>query len=76
MASKTNIRKGHRAYVTKTLNDLAGELQGGYPDEAQLLIYKTAISEKMERLKGLDDEILETLTEEADIMAEIEQKET
>ena len=72
MASKTNIRKGHRAYVTKTLNDLAGELQGGYPDETQLLIYKTAISEKMERLKGLDDEILETLTEEADIMAEID----
>ena len=72
MASKTNIRKGHRAYVTKTLNDLEGELQRGYPDETQLLIYKTAIAEKMERLQGLDNEILETLTEEVDITAEID----
>ena len=72
MATKPNIRKGHRAFVTKTKTDVQKELRGDEPDELLLRSLQTTLTEKMERLKILDEEILETLTEEADILAEIE----
>ena len=47
-------------------------MRGDEPDELILHSLQSTLVEKMERLKVLDDEILEGLTEEAEILAEID----
>ncbi len=73
MASKINVRKGHRAFVTKTIADLETQLRDVEPDEDSIRALQTTLSEKMETLRILDDEILGTLEEEGPIANEIEQ---
>ena len=63
MASKVNIRKGHRAYVTKSLQELADELLKN-DDDQDVFVFQsllTTLKEKLVRLEELDDEVLGTL---------------
>ena len=72
MANKVNQRKGHRAYVTKTLKEVETLLATDEPDEATLLSFQSSLTEKMDTLCNLDDEILGTIEQDEQIAAEIE----
>ena len=71
-ASGVNRRKGHRAYVTKTINKVK-ELLDDYNEinNSRLLTYKTSLNEKCNVLDVLDEEILSLLTEDHAIEDEI-----
>ena len=69
---KVNQRKGHRAFVTKTIGEVNTELELEEPDEENLQSLQKSLSEKIETLSILDDEILETLEQETEINNEID----
>ena len=70
--AKVNQRKGHRAYVTRTMNvarDLVRDFHDA--DQSRLLSLRQSLVEKLDVLKGLDEEILGELTDEDEIEVEI-----
>ena len=74
LAKKKSIRKGHRGSAVRVVNQV-DEIVGGGPDLAKLAQLKLSLTEKLETLNRLDQEILE-LTEEDNISTEIEQADT
>jgi hypothetical protein len=69
MASAVNVRKGHRADVTRRLGLLPAVLVEG--DEARLSSFRAVLQEKLVRLQALDERILEEITDEEAIGVEI-----
>ena len=69
MAAVGNIRKGHRADVTRRLGRLADLLEEG--DEVQLQSTKSVLQDKLLRLRGLDEQILEKIDDKLLIEREI-----
>ena len=55
---KVNQRKGHRAFVTKTVDEVKNIIEAGNVDEEKLLSLQQILEEKVETLSSLDDEIL------------------
>ena len=72
MTSNVNQRKGHRAFATKTIGEVVTALAAETPDEDQVRVLQKTLLEKLETLNLLDGEILDTLTEEDAINAEID----
>ena len=81
LVKKRRIRAGHKAIITKRLSEVKGiletvERETGEPDLVKLAQLKMALTEKLEVLKQLDNEILDLLESEEDITHEIEQSDT
>ena len=57
---------------TRTIAAVCIELTNGNPDADTLQSLRSSLSEKLDTLKLLDDEILESLTEETAIGEEID----
>ena len=84
LVKKRRIRAGHKAVITKRLSEVKGILETverepgepGEPDLVKLAQLKMALTEKLEVLKQLDNEILDLLESEEDITREIEQSDT
>lgn len=76
LTRKRRIRAGHRGSATKILQKVDGLMAGAGPgdtiDTLKLAQLNLSLQEKLETLKQLDNEILE-LTEEGDLVNEIEQ---
>ena len=70
-ASAVNKRKGHRAYVTKTLKKVE-DLLKDYSEvsASRVMTYRKSLVEKIEVLSGFDELII-GMTEEADIEEEM-----
>lgn len=78
LARKKRIWAGHRGSTTKIVNQvntLTAREPEGPPDRTTLAQLKLMLKEKLETLKGLDEEILE-LTLEAKLDEEVEQADT
>jgi len=75
LAKKRSIRKGHRGSAARVVNQVDEIVGEGEPDLAKLAQLKLSLTEKLETLNRLDQEILE-LTEEDNISTEIEQADT
>ena len=73
--AKIRQRKGHRGYVTKTINT-AKELLSKIPlrseDRIKLETIKTSLTEKIEVLKTLDSVIVENIDDDELVAEEIE----
>ena len=70
-ALKINQRKGHRAFVTKIINKVRTLVTADEINEEKLFSFQQSLTEKLQTLSVLDDEILETFAEE-DIITEID----
>ena len=57
LAKKKSIRKGHRGSAVRVVNQV-DEIVGGGPDLAKLAQLKLSLTEKLETLNRLDQEIL------------------
>ena len=70
--TKVNQRKGHRSYVTRISGRVDAHLQN-FSDEKRddLSAWRVVLFEKLEVLAKFDDEIVEYLSEEDDLEAEI-----
>ena len=68
-----NGRKGHRTYVSKTLNS-AEDILKEYDksQEEKLLFYKDILVEKLDTLQDLDDKIAELTDDEKALEEEID----
>ncbi len=78
LARKKRIRAGHRGSTTRVLTQvdtLTTSDTEGAPDRTKLAQLKLTLTEKLETLRCLDEEILE-LAEEGDLEGEIEQADT
>ena len=65
LKKKRKIREGHKGYVTTTLEKVKALLDEFEPPLAnQLRTYRIALTEKLNVLGALDDEILALITEE------------
>ena len=72
LKTKLNIRKGHRGYVTRVLNEVNGMLgafNGEYVDEIRGK--RAVLTEKLCVLEQLDNEIMSYLSEEDAIEEEV-----
>ena len=77
MAELTNKKKqrgGHRSYVTKIINRVNETLENYDPSkEIKLKQHKIVLVERLTTLQTLDDQILELITQDADIEKEIDE---
>ena len=77
MAELTNKKKqrgGHRSYVTKIINRVNETLENYDPSkEINLKQHKIVSVERLTTLQTLDDQILELITQDADIEKEIDE---
>ena len=73
--AKKSIRKGRIGSAVRVVNQVDEIVGEGGPDLAKLAQLKLSLTEKLETLNRLDQEILE-LTEEDNISTEIEQADT
>jgi len=74
LTRKRQIRAGHRGVVTKRLGEVKAIVEApGSPERLDLERYIAICHEKLGILHQLDREILDLLTEEADILREIAQ---
>ena len=73
LAHKNKMRAGHRASATKMIGQVYEALVDTEINLSRLKQQKTVIEEKMNLLWRLDEEILDSLTEEEEIVEEIEQ---
>ena len=64
LARRRRIRAGHRASATRILGQIASTLAETPHNADRLSLLKLTLSEKLETLKGLDAEIIETTPEE------------
>ena len=65
--SDVNKRKGHRAYVTKTINTAKTLLdENDEKHKNKLLSFKTSLGSKLSLLQDFDERILEEITESND----------
>ena len=74
LTKKTRPRKGHRAYVTKQLSKVKEIVSNFNPDDVTALTQlKLTLTEKIETISRLDEQILELTEEEDAIEREIEE---
>ena len=77
MAELTNKKKQrgcHRSYVTKIINRVNETLENYDPSkEIKLKQHKIVLVERLTMLQALDDQILELITQDADIEKEIDE---
>jgi len=73
LAHKNMMRAGHRASATKMIGQVYEALVETEINLSRLKQQKTVIEEKMNLLRRLHEEILDSLTEEEEIVEEIEQ---
>ena len=70
--AEVNQRKGHRAYVTRMMNAAMNLVRYfHHAEQSRLLSLRQSLVEKLDILKGLDEEILGDMTEEGEIEVEI-----
>ena len=67
-----NIRRGHRGFVTKLINSATSLLENfDEHDRFKLMGTKTSLSDKLQILETLNEQIFSTLKEEGEITREI-----
>ena len=64
LARRRKIRSGHKGSGTRTLGQITSALAETPPNADRLSLLKLTLSEKLETLKGLDAEIIESTPEE------------
>ena len=65
--AKVKQRKGHRAYVKRTMNAAMNLVRDfHYAEQSRLLSFRQSLVEKLDVLNGLDKEILGDMTKEGD----------
>ena len=70
---KKRVRAGHRSSATKMIGQIEEALEVTETNLSMLRQKRTALEEKLELLRQLDEEIMDALTEEDDFTEEIEQ---
>ena len=70
-AKKKKIRQGHRAYIVKIIGNVSG-IVGEYDPSQEVRLLDVTLQEKLNSLKTLDEEILESIEEDGDVEEEIE----
>ena len=74
LGNKKKQRGGHRSYVTKIINRVNETLENyDSSNEITLKQQKVILEERLATLQTLDDQILEMITEEAEIEKEIDE---
>ena len=71
-SKKKKIRGGHRAHLTKLLNEIKSKIPNAEAEKDRLLTLKSCVERKASTLSGLDEEILEELDDEAMMVEVIE----
>ena len=72
LAKKKHVRAGHRGSTTRSVQHAEEELRSARPDVDKLSQLKLTLKEKLDVLKHLDEEILDSMSEADEIAAEIE----
>ena len=72
LAKKKHVRAGHRGSTTRSVQRAEEELRSARPDVDKLSQLKLTLKEKLDVLKHLDEEILDSMSEADEIAAEIE----
>ena len=74
LSNKKKQRGGHRSYVTKIINRVNETLEN-YDSSNQIMLkqQKVILEECLATLQTLDDQILEMVTEKADIEKEVDE---
>ena len=74
LRNKKKQRGGHRSYVTKIINRVNETLENYDPSkEIKFKQHKIVLVERLTTLQTLDDQILELITQDADIEKEIDE---
>ena len=74
LQKKKKIRAGHRGSVKRTLRQVEEAKTG--PDLPRLSLLKMTLTEKLETLRALDNEIVDWTDDEEALAEEIEQSDT
>ena len=72
IAHLKSVRAGHKGVVTKKIGDLEDALKATPVDPDTLKQMRVVFQEKFELLKKLSEDIVALLTEEVEIVAEVE----
>ena len=72
LAHLKSVRAGHKGVVTKKISDLEDALNVTPVDPDTLKQMRVVLQEKFELLKKLSEDIVALLTEEVEIVAEVE----
>ena len=70
--SLSNVRKGHRSHVNKTIDKIKALLAEEAPLTSELKAHQQTLADKLDVIRKLDDTILATLTEDDAIDKEID----
>ena len=72
LAKKKNTRAGHRGSATKMLTKLDGLLSASRLNVVSIAQMRPRVQEKLDQLKRLDEEIIALLSDETELVEEIE----
>ena len=76
MAKKRRTRAGHKASATRTCGQIEGIVAAETPDLSRLTLLRLTLREKLDVIKTLDAEIVDSIDNEAELTREIEQADT
>ena len=71
--AKKRTRGGHKAYATRTVNQIEDIVAGPEePNKTRLALLQLRLKEKLDTIKNLDAEIVDLIDDETDLTLEIE----
>ena len=76
LTKKRRVRSGHRGSATKSITRVEEQLASSTPDADKLAALKLTLKEKLDVLKHLDEQIIDSVDGEDEIAREIELADT